>query len=187
MEPEVLNTWPLLKALHLIAMVTYFAGTFHLVRLFVAHRSALGKFEPDRGVLDKQFTSLERRALYYLIWPSLVAVILLGLWLLIQQPALLKEPFMLAKLGVVALLIGYHFLVQGIYGQLKKGAMNWSALQLQLFAQGATLLLFALVVLVLLRDRLGWVWGSVGLLVIGGVVAYAIASTRKRELHDNNA
>ena len=94
---------------------------------------------------------------------------------------------MLANLGVVALLIGYHFLVQGIYGQLKKGAMSWSALQLQLFAQGATLLLFALVVLVLLRDRLGWVWGSVGLLVIGGVVAYAIASTRKRELHDNNA
>lgn len=187
MGPEALNTWPLLKALHLIAMVTYFAGTFHIVRVFVAHREALGKWEPDRGILHKQFTSLERRALYYLIWPSLIAVVFLGLWLLLQQPALLKEPFMLAKLGVVALLIGYHFLVQGLYSQLRKGELKWSALQLQLFAQGATLLLFALVVLVLLRDRLGWVWGSVGLLVIGGVIAYAIASTRRKELHDDDA
>ena len=37
------------------------------------------------------------------------------------------------------------------------------------------------------RERLGWVWGSLGLLVMGGVIAYAIASTRKKELHDNDA
>ena len=186
-ETEPTNWLPLLKAVHLIAMVTYFAGTFHIVRVFVAHREALGNFEPDRGILHKQFNTLERRALYYLISPSLLVLIILGLWMLAQQPGLLKQPFMHAKLGVVALLIGYHALVHRVYAQLKKAEVRWSALQLQLFAQGATLLLFTLVVLVIMRERLGWVWGSLGLLVMGGVIAYAIASTRKKELHDNDA
>lgn len=182
-----IGTLPFLKALHLIAMVTYFAGTFHVVRVFVAHREALGRSEPDRGILHKQFISLERRALYYLIWPSLLAVVGLGLWLLSRQPGLLKQPFMHAKLGVAALLIGYHFLVHRLYGRFKAGTVRWSALQLQLFAQGATLLLFTLVVLVLMRDRLGWVWGSLGLLLVGGMIAYAVASTRRKELHEDDA
>lgn len=187
METETINWLPFIKAVHLIAMVAYFAGTFHIVRLFVAHREALGRFEPDRGILHAQFILLERRALYYLISPSLLVVFVVGIWLLIEQPGLLKQPFMHAKLGVVALLIGYQALVHRVYAQLKRAEARWSALQLQLFAQGATLLLFTLIVLVLLRDRLGWVWGSLGLLVIGGVIAYAIASTRKKELRDNDA
>jgi uncharacterized membrane protein len=62
---------PFLKALHLVSMVFFFAGTMHIVRLFVAHREALARWEPDRSILTKQFGKLERRALYYLIWPSL--------------------------------------------------------------------------------------------------------------------
>lgn len=178
---------PFMKALHLIAMVTYFAGTFHIVRVFVAHRESLGKAEPDRSILHKQFGVLERRALYYLISPSLLLLIVLGIWMLAQQPALLKQPFMHAKLGVVALLIGYHALVHRVYARLKSAEMKWSALQLQLFAQGPTVLLFTLVVLVIMRDRLGWVWGSMGLLVVGGVIAYAVASTRRKALHENDA
>lgn len=187
MQPEPVVSWSVLKALHLIAMVTYFAGTFHIVRLFVAHREALGRFEPERSILHTQFSAMQRRALYYLISPSLLLLLICGIWLLVKQPALLKEPFMHAKLGVVALLIFYHALVHRAHAQLTRGEMRWSGLQLQLFAQGATLLLFTLVVLVLLRDRLGWVWGATGLLVIGGVIAYAIASTRRRELRDNDA
>ncbi|MBK8499902.1 MAG: CopD family protein [Flavobacteriales bacterium] len=187
MEPESTSILPFVKALHLIAMVTYFAGTFHMVRVFVAHREALGKAEPDRGILHKQFSLLERRALYYLISPSLLLLIVLGIWMLAQQPALLKQPFMHAKLGVVALLIGYHALMHRVYAQLKRAEVRWSALQLQLFAQGPTVLLFTLVVLVIMRDRLGWVWGSMGLLVVGGVIAYAVARTRRKALHENDA
>ena len=187
METQTLNLWAFLKAIHLISMVAYFAGTFHIVRLFVAHREALSKFEPDRSILHQQFGKLERRALYYLNSPALLVVIVMGIWMLVEQPGLLKQPFMHAKLGVVALLIGYHAIIHRIYARLKKVEALWSALQLQLFAQGATLLLFALIVLVLMRDRLSWVWGVLGLLVIGGLIAYGIASTRRKELHDNNA
>ncbi|HRH37268.1 MAG TPA: CopD family protein [Flavobacteriales bacterium] len=187
METESFNSWPLLKAIHLIAMVTYFAGVFHIVRLFTAHRRALGKFEPDRGILHAQFTAMEKRALYYLASPALLVVFIMGTWMLVKQPALLKEPFMHAKLGVVALLIGYHTLIHRVHAQLKRSEVKWSSLQLQLFAQGATLLLFTLVVLMLMRDRLGWVAGAIGLLVIGGVIAYAVVSSRKKSSTENDA
>jgi protoporphyrinogen IX oxidase len=60
-------------------------------------------------------------------------------------------------------------------------------MQLQLWAQGATLLLFALIVLALMRDRLTWVWGVLGLVVVGGAAMYAIASVRKHDLADEDA
>jgi len=186
MEPTAIESHAFAKAMLLIATVTFFAGTFHIVRLFVAHREALSKWEPDRAILSKQFGALERRALYYLIWPSIVVVISIGCWLIIQRPGILKQPFMQVGLGLVAMLVGYHLLVQRVYGRLKRGTLQWSALQLQLWAQGATILLFAVILVALMRDRLTWVWGSLGLVVLGGVVMVAIASVRKRGLADDD-
>ncbi|MBL7953344.1 MAG: CopD family protein [Flavobacteriales bacterium] len=78
----------LLKALHLFALIVFFAGTFHIVRLYVAHRSAMARWEPDRKVLLDQFTGMERRALYFVIWPAFAAFILLGGWIISIRPAL---------------------------------------------------------------------------------------------------
>ncbi len=178
---EPLIPWSLLKALHVIAMVVYFAGTFHLVRLFLAHRSALGAFEPERRILHERFTAMQERALYRTVWPALVAVVFTGVWLLWQQPGLLKLPFMHAKLGLVALLIAYHLLVHRTHRSFKQGAVPWSGIRLQLLAQGVTALLFALIVLILMRDRLTWTWGVVGLLVVGGLIGYAIHAARKTQ------
>ena len=176
-----------LKAAQLMALVTFFVGTLHVVRLFVAHRQALAKWEPDRTILTRQFEQLERRALYYLIWPSLVVVLLLGIWMMWQRPGLLKLPFMQVGIGLVALLIGYHLMVHRLHIQLRKGTMKWSALQLHLWAQGAPILLFALIVLALVRDRLTWLWGALGLLVVGALVMVAITSVRDRGNKDNDA
>ncbi|MEO8591232.1 MAG: CopD family protein [Flavobacteriales bacterium] len=187
MEATAIENHTFAKALMLIFTVTFFAGTFHIVRLFVAHREALAKWEPDRAILSKQFGLLQRRALYYLIWPSLIAVFLLGCWLVAQRPGVLKLPFMQVGLGIVAMLAAYHLTVQRIYGRLKRGELRWSALQLQLWAQGATILLVAVILVALMRDRLTWVWGSLGLVVVGGLVMMAIASVRKRGLADDDA
>ncbi|HMC96971.1 MAG TPA: CopD family protein, partial [Flavobacteriales bacterium] len=169
------------------ATVTFFAGTFHIVRLFVAHREAMAKWEPDRAILSKEYGLLERRALYYLIWPSLLTVLAIGCWLVVQRPGLLKQPFMQVGLGLVAMLFAYHLMVQGVYRKLKRGELRWSALQLQLWAQGATILLIAVILVALMRDQLSWVWGSLGLVVVGGLVMLAIASVRKRGLADDDA
>ncbi len=182
MEPQTLQA--LLKALHLFFMVGYFAALFHLVRLFIAHRAALKEWEPSRSTLAERFSAMEHRSLYNVAWPALVLLTGFGVWMLWQRPALLREPFMHAKFGLVALLIGYHLWAQSLHGRLKRGELTWSAIQLRIWAQGPNLFLFVLLVLVLLRDQLGWWWGVLGLVTIGGVIAFAIASTKKEPLPD---
>ncbi len=169
----------LLRALHLFALIVFFAGTFHIVRLFVAHHEAMSRWEPDRKILLDQFTGMERRALYFVIWPSLIAFAVLGGWILAIRPALLKMPFMQVLFGYLALLVAYHISVHRIHTLLKSGAVKWSTLQLSLWAQGATLFLFVLVVLLIFRDQMGWVWGSLGLLVVGAVVMLVMFGLRR--------
>jgi protoporphyrinogen IX oxidase len=178
----------LLKALHLFALVVLFAGLFHIVRLFVAHREAMARWEPDRKILLDQFAAMERRALFFVIWPALTAFAALGLWMLYLRPAMLKEPFMHVLFGYLALLLVYHFTAHRIHTQLKRGDIKWSAFQLSLWSQGATLFLFVLVVLLIFRSRMDWVWGSFGFLIVGGVVMLVVNALRgKRQNLTNDA
>lgn len=178
MDSTVAEIPSLLKALHLFALVVFFAGTFHIVRLFVAHRKAMARWEPDRKVLLDQFTAMERSALYMVIWPALVAFLGLGAWIIGLRPDLLKQPFMHVLLGYMALLVFYHLSVHRLHRLLKSGAIKWSALQLSIWSQGATLFLFVLVVLLIFREQMGWVWGSLGLLIVGAVVMLVASGLR---------
>ncbi|MBL7953345.1 MAG: hypothetical protein JNM62_16685 [Flavobacteriales bacterium] len=81
-------------------------------------------------------------------------------------------------LGYLALLLAYHLSVHRLHGRLKRGEVKWSAFQLTLWSQGATLFLFVLVVLLIFRTRMGWVWGSLGLLAMGAVVMLVVNSMR---------
>lgn len=171
----------LLKALHLFALMVFFAGTFHTVRLFVAHHEAMAKWEPDRKILLDQFSRMERRSLFFMNWPALIAFVVLGVWIISIRPALLKQPFMHVLLGYIALLIAYHLSIHRIHGLLKRGEVKWTAFQLSLWSQGATLFLFVFVVLLIFRERMDWVWGSLGLLVVGAVVMLVVNGMRGKE------
>ena len=170
---------PLLKAIQLIALVSYFSGAMHIVRLFVAHRTSFSKWEPDRKILSDEFNKLEKRALFFWIWPSLILVLLIGAWMAYKDPGLLKLPFVQVGAGLMALLIGYQFSLHGVYGSLRKGTLKWSAFQLYMWSFGPTIFLYALILLALMRDRLTWIWGIGGLVVLGGIVMYVISSFRK--------
>jgi putative membrane protein len=180
MDPVQLTpAW--LKAAHLVATVFFFAGTIHIVRLFVAHRAALARWEPDRTILTDEFGAMERRALFWLNWPALMVALLLGGWMLVRAPGLLKLPFVQVGMGMYAAVVGYHFSVHRIYVHLQQGTLRWPAFKLQLWSQGASMLLLALILLALMRDRLTWTWGVLGLMVVGGIVMYVIGASRKTE------
>ncbi|TAK53105.1 MAG: protoporphyrinogen oxidase HemJ [Gammaproteobacteria bacterium] len=91
-----------IKAWHLIFMVTWFAGLFYLPRLFVYHASATDTTGIER------FCVMERR-LFAIMTIGAVLTVFFGSWLLVVNPALLGNGWMHGKLGLVALLIGYHF------------------------------------------------------------------------------
>ncbi len=173
--------YPIIKALHIIFMVTFFAGTFYIVRLFIYHKEALTKFEPDRTILSRQLIVMERKLWYIITWPSLVLMAVFGLWMFAMNPMLIKQPWMHAKLGFVALLFVYHFKNQGIFLKAKNNDIGWSSFGLRLWNEGATIVLFAVVFLAELK-QLDWKYGAIGLLVLGLVLGLAVAQYRKKRL-----
>lgn len=91
------------KALHLIFMVTWFAGLFYLPRLFVYHTLATDQTSIDR------FKIMERKLYFGITTPGAVLTVLFGLWTLSYATAgYMQMGWMHAKLGLVFLLLGYH-------------------------------------------------------------------------------
>ncbi len=173
--------YPIIKALHIIFMVTFFAGTFYIVRLFIYHKEALSKFEPDRTILSRQLIVMERKLWYIITWPSLVLMAVFGIGLFWLNPALIKQPWMHAKLGFIALLFVYHFKNHGLYLKARNNEIRWSSFRLRLWNEGATIVLIAVVFLAVIK-QLDWKYGAVGLLVMALVLGLAVVQYRRKRL-----
>ncbi|MCC7454490.1 MAG: CopD family protein, partial [Crocinitomix sp.] len=99
-----------LVALHLIFIVTWFAGLFYIVRLFVYHAEASSKSKEAQEILIPQYKLMSKRLWYGITWPSFVLTLILGPTILYLNPSLLYMYFMQIKLGFVAGLIIYQLL-----------------------------------------------------------------------------
>ena len=77
-----MNTIFLLKALHVVGFVSWFAGLFYLVRIFVYHAEADDRAEPERGILTRQFILMEQRVYGIISTPALVITWVAGLGML---------------------------------------------------------------------------------------------------------
>ena len=71
-----------IKALHIIFMVTWFAGLFYLPRLFVYH--AMTEATDTAGI--ERFKTMERKLLNGIMTPSMVVAVALGVWLIMLVP-----------------------------------------------------------------------------------------------------
>ncbi|HTT36617.1 MAG TPA: CopD family protein [Burkholderiales bacterium] len=89
-----------IKALHVVFMVTWFAGLFYLPRLFVYHAQAQDRISIDR------FKTMERKLYFGIMTPGAVLTIVLGLWLWLGFG--ITGGWLHAKLVLVAMLVGYH-------------------------------------------------------------------------------
>ena len=89
------------KALHIIFMVTWFAGLFYLPRLFVYHVLAEDRISIDR------FKVMERKLYFGIMTPSMVLTAIFGFWLWLGYG--ITGGWMMAKLALVAVLIAHHF------------------------------------------------------------------------------
>lgn len=152
-----------LKALHLIFVVTWFAGLFYIPRLFIYHIEALQKPSPDREILTAQLKLMTQRLWYIITWPSAILCTLFALGLLLLIPAWLQQPWMQVKLGFVGLLFLYHLKCHSIFKQLQRDEVNYTARFMRLWNEGATLILFAVVFLAIVKNAFNWLYGVVGL------------------------
>src|SRR5580658_1221764 len=102
-----------IKAIHIIFVVTWFAGMFYLPRLFIYNTEAGAQPEEIRNALRKQFAKMMKPLWYGITWPSAILTLVLGLGALFKggwNQVLLEAPgrWLLIKLFFVLGLYGYH-------------------------------------------------------------------------------
>ena len=156
-----------IKALHLIFIVTWFAGLFYIPRLFVYQIEAFAKPSPEKEILGKQLKLMAKRLWNIITWPSAILATCFAIWLLILNPYLLEQPWMHVKLGFVVLLILYHLKTHQFYNQLQRDDVRKSSNFMRLWNEGATFILFAVIFLVILKNAINWIFGVIGIIVLG--------------------
>ena len=170
-------TFLYLKAVHIIFVVTWFAGLFYMPRLFVYIIESHAKAEPEKSILLKQLNMMAARLWYGITWPSAIITLGLGTAILINQPEWLEQGFMHVKLTLVLLLYLYHFSLHSLFRQLRNGVVKYSSQNLRVWNEIATLFLISIVFIIVLKSALSMVWGLAGLavltlLILGGMSIY---------------
>ena len=89
-----------IKSLHIVFMVTWFAGLFYLPRLFVYHALATDVIGIER------FKLMERKLYFGIMTPGAVLTIVSGLWLWLGYG--IAGGWLYAKLSLVAILVAHH-------------------------------------------------------------------------------
>lgn len=157
-----------IKSLHLIFVITWFAGLFYIVRLFVYHAEAKQKPQPEQDILIKQYQLMQYRLWYIITWPSAILASVFAFLLLFGSTlgeAWLQMPWMHVKLVFVFLLYLYHLKCHQIFKQLQKDDVRHSSSFFRLWNEGATIILFAVVFLVILKNAINWIYGVIGILL----------------------
>lgn len=135
-----------IKALHIIAMVCWFAGLFYLPRLFVYHAAADDKISCER------FKIMEYRLYYAITWPAAILTTILGIALISYAPSYyLKAPWMHMKLFLVLLLWIYHLFCGHYVSKFQQERNQKSTKFYRIFNEIPTLLLITIVILVVVK------------------------------------
>lgn len=169
-----------LKALHICALVAWFAGLFYIVRLFVYLRETMDRPQAERAVLEPQLRVMATRLWFGITWPAGVATVVFGLWLLVAMFGWWPWPgWMNLKLALVGGLVAYHLSCGAILRRLVAGQPVWSGRGFRIYNEVATLFLVAIVFLVVLKSAMSVLWGAAGLALLSVVLMMGIEVYRR--------
>ena len=171
-----------IKALHIIFIVTWFSGMFYIVRLFIYNAEAQEKERVERDILTRQFSIMIKRLWLGITFPSAILTLIFGslMWYLLG----VTPEWLMLKLGFVVGLYAYFFTLDTIYRQQMKGIFRYTSQQLRIWNEVATIFLVAIVMLVVVKDNMSFVWGLLGLflfviLLMSAINLYKIMRQKK--------
>ena len=108
-------SYDVIKALHLISVMSWMVGLLYLPRLFVYHaETTVG------SVRAETFKVMERRLLKAIMNPAMIASFAFGIWMIVLAPSLLYEPWMHVKILCVLLMAGCH----GVFSKMRRRLEN---------------------------------------------------------------
>lgn len=171
-----------IKAVHIVFVVTWFAGLFYLPRLLV-YATEANQLTNDqvRITLITQYKLMQRRLLYGITWPSAVITLLIGTRLLMIYP---MAGWLQLKLVFVLLVFLYHLSLHYLVRQQQKMIFRHTSQQLRIWNEVPTVLLVAIVFLVVLKNTLDFWWGILGLalliiILLTAIRVYKLLRSRK--------
>ncbi len=132
-----------LKALHIIFMVTWFAGLFYLPRLFVYHAMATD------AVSSERFKVMERKLYYGIMTPGAVLTLAFGIWLWLGYG--FSGGWLHAKLALAAILIAYHVYCGKLMLDFRHDRNRKNHVWFRWFNEIPTLILIAVVILTVVK------------------------------------
>lgn len=177
-----------IKALHIIFIVTWFAGLFYMPRLFIYNTEANSRTTEVKLILQDQFTIMMKRLWYGITWPSALLTLIFGPWLIVELHYWenLSDPnnrWLLLKLGFVMGLYLYHYSLHLIFKQQTKGIFKYSSQKLRIWNEIATIFLIAIIMLVVVKQEISLLWGLLGL--VGFIVLLMSAIKIYKQLRKN--
>ena len=178
-----------LKALHIIFVVTWFAGMFYMPRLFIYSTEAADKTEVECNILRSQFKIMMKRLWYGITWPSAILTLIFGPLVMFNGGwnKLILEPegrWLLIKLIFVVLLYVYHFTLHRIFKQEMNGVYKYTSQQLRMWNEVSTIFLVAIVTLAVVKQSESFIWSLAGLIgfiivLMSAIKIYKIIRTKK--------
>ncbi len=159
-----------IKALHIIFIVTWFAGLFYMPRLFIYNTEAQDKEPVVKEALHAQFSIMMRRLWFGITWPSAILTLIFGPWVMLEgrwHTIVFQEAgrWLLIKLIFVVGLYLYFLFLHRIFKQQIAQKFTYTSQQLRIWNEVATIFLFAIVMLVTVKQSLSFVWGIIGLIL----------------------
>lgn len=135
-----------IKALHVIFIVTWFAGIFYLPRLFVYHAMA------EDPISINRFKIMERKLYFGISTPSAILATIFGIWIILLNPiGYLSQGWMHAKLALVVVLWAYHLLCYKYLRDFRLDRNKHGHVFYRWFNEIPVLLLVAIVILVIVK------------------------------------
>ena len=132
-----------IKSLHIIFMVTWFAGLFYLPRLFVYHAMS-----DDRPSIER-FKVMERKLFFGIMTPGAVLTIVFGVWLWLSYG--FSGGWLHAKLALVAVLVVYHLYCGKLLADFKHDRNRHGHVYYRWFNEIPVVILIAVVILVVVK------------------------------------
>lgn len=153
--------YTIIKALHIIFMVSYFAGIFYLVRIFVYYKDTDDFANEKRKILREQYTFMARRLWNIITVPAGIIMAVCGIIMIFLNFGLMKTPWFHLKLTFLIGLAAYHYwcwkkvkLMVSLNGE----AITTSNLKLRQANEIATFILFLVVFTVILKSDVIEYW-----------------------------
>lgn len=141
-----MNTYLLVKSLHIISFIAWMAGMLYLPRLFVYHAGVKPGSEQDQ-----LFQTMERRLLRFIMNPAMIATFIFGFWLIHIIGFTHLGPWFHAKATCLILLVVIHGLCARWRKEFINGTCKHSPRFFKIINEVPTVMMIAIVFLVVMK------------------------------------